>query len=138
MGKQMIPLMHRRAPLWLLQMPKLLEPGARVRLQHSLPGVSREHMLREMVAFIDAVTVERSLILVLKDLHWSDTSTLSLISFLARHHEAARLLIIATYRPTEVRSLNLPGDLGSETMYDRSPLQSRNRTTVVKFMFLYS
>jgi predicted ATPase/DNA-binding winged helix-turn-helix (wHTH) protein len=100
--KQMISLLHRRAPMWLLQMPELLEPEARVRLQHSLPGVSQDRMLRGMVAFIDAVMVEHSLILVLEDLHWSDTSTLSLISFLGRHHEAARLMIIGTYRPEDI------------------------------------
>jgi predicted ATPase len=59
-------------------------------------------MLREMIAFIEAVTIDRSLILVLEDLHWSDTATLSLISFLARHHEAARFMLIGTYRPENI------------------------------------
>src|SRR5262249_39362104 len=42
------------------------------------------------------------LVLVLEDLHWSDCSTLELISAIARRQESARLLIIGTYRPVEM------------------------------------
>jgi predicted ATPase len=42
------------------------------------------------------------LILVLEDLHWSDHSTLDLISYLARRRDPSRLMLIGTYRPVEV------------------------------------
>ena len=40
--------------------------------------------------------------LVLEDLHWSDYSTLDLVSYLARRRDPARLMVIGTYRPVDV------------------------------------
>ena len=42
------------------------------------------------------------LVLVLEDLHWSDASTVEVLALLARRREAARLLVLGTYRPVEV------------------------------------
>ena len=42
------------------------------------------------------------LVLVLEDLHWSDASTLDLISYVARRQRAAHLMVIGTYRPAEL------------------------------------
>src|SRR5262249_43183961 len=50
----------------------------------------------------EALTVEMPLVLVLEDLHWSDYSTLDMISYLARQREAARLMVIGTYRTAEL------------------------------------
>ena len=41
-------------------------------------------MLREMAEALFALTAEQGLVLVLEDLHWSDTSTLELLAYLAR------------------------------------------------------
>ena len=51
---------------------------------------------------LESLTAEVPLILLLEDLHWSDFSTLELISAIARRSEAARLLIVGTYRPMEM------------------------------------
>jgi predicted ATPase len=42
-------------------------------------------------------------VLVVEDLHWSDYSTLDLVSYLARRRDSARLMVIGTYRPVDVR-----------------------------------
>jgi predicted ATPase len=60
-------------------------------------------MLRELAEALELLTVQQTLVLVLEDLHWSDPSTLDLIAVLARRREPARLLLIGTYRPPEVR-----------------------------------
>src|SRR6185503_6391197 len=65
-------------------------------------------MLRELAEALEVITTERPLVLVLEDLHWSDVSTLDLLSMLARRQEAARLLIIGTYRPVEVLTRDHP------------------------------
>src|SRR5262249_1279386 len=39
---------------------------------------------------------------ILEDLHWSDYSTLDLISYLARQRQAAQLMLIGTYRSVEL------------------------------------
>jgi predicted ATPase len=100
--ERLIGLLRRYAPTWLGQLPWLLSPTAREDLQHDVLGATRERMLREMAEALEALTVETALVLVLEDLHWSDTATLDLLSSLARRREAARLLLIGTYRPVEV------------------------------------
>jgi adenylate cyclase len=65
-------------------------------------------MLREMAAWLEAVTVETPLVLVLEDLHWSDYATLDLVAWLARRQEPARLLLVGTYRPVEVLARGHP------------------------------
>jgi predicted ATPase len=65
-------------------------------------------MLLEIAEVIEALTAETPLLLVLEDLQWSDYATLDLISFLVRRQEAARLLVIGTYRPVEIIINNHP------------------------------
>jgi predicted ATPase len=42
------------------------------------------------------------LVLLVEDLHWSDFSTLELISAIARRSEPARVMLVGTYRPVEI------------------------------------
>src|SRR5262245_5966586 len=90
------------APMWLVQMPWLLSATDREALQRELLGATRERMLREMAELLEDVTAQTPLLLVLEDLHWSDTATLDLLAYLARRQEPARLLLLGTYRPVEV------------------------------------
>jgi predicted ATPase/DNA-binding winged helix-turn-helix (wHTH) protein len=99
---RIIELLRANAPTWLAQMPSLTTPAEREALQEEVAGATRERMLREMSEAIEALTLESPLILVLEDLHWSDLSTLDLISYLARGRHPTRLMLIGTYRPVEV------------------------------------
>lgn len=101
-GEVLRDLLRRYAPSWLAQLPALSEPEEREQLQRQVAGVTRERMLREIVQAFEALSQERTLILWLEDLHWSDYSTLDLMSALARRTEPARLLMIGTYRPVDV------------------------------------
>ncbi|MEW6269208.1 MAG: AAA family ATPase [Thermodesulfobacteriota bacterium] len=103
-------LLARWAPTWLVQMPSLVEAGEAARLRHETLGATPERMLREMTEALDAVTRETTLVLVLEDLHWSDPSTVDLIVALATRREPARLLLIGTYRPAELRAREHPLD----------------------------
>jgi tetratricopeptide (TPR) repeat protein len=47
-------------------------------------------------------------VLLLEDLHWSDFSTLELISAIAQRRDPARLLVVGTYRPVEVLTRDHP------------------------------
>jgi predicted ATPase len=84
--------------MWLVQMPSLLEPHEQAELQRQLAGTTRERMLREMAVFLEELTVEQPLLLVLEDLHWSDQATVELLAYLARRRDAARLLVLGVYR----------------------------------------
>jgi len=96
-----VDLLRRMAPTWLAQLPWLLGDDAE-QLRRTLEAARSERMLREFAILTEALTAEVPLVLVLEDLHWSDASTVDLLSLLAQRHEPARLLIVATYRPAEV------------------------------------
>ena len=101
-GALLAQLLHEHAPTWLLELPSLLPAGEREALRQQVPGTTRERMLRELAGAIEAITVEVPLMIVLEDLHWSDYSTLDLISYLARRRDRARLIVVGTYRPVDV------------------------------------
>lgn len=88
----------RHAPTWLLELPALAAAEDEQALRRAAQGASYERMLRELA---EALTAHRTLILVLEDLQWSDTSTLDLIALLARRSVAARVLVIGTHRPVD-------------------------------------
>src|SRR5690606_3800598 len=79
-----VDLLRAHGPMWLMQMPSLVTTADRELFGREAPGGTRERMLREMGEVLDALTARSTLLLVLEDLHWSDLSTLDLISYLAR------------------------------------------------------
>jgi DNA-binding winged helix-turn-helix (wHTH) protein len=101
-GGTLVGLLVRHAPTWLSEMPALLDDATLERVQRRAQGATRERMLRELAEAIEVVSAERTLVLVLEDLQWSDPSTLDLLVYLARRQEPARLLVIGTYRPADV------------------------------------
>ena len=100
--EQVVTVLERHAPSWLVQMPGIVDAGRAAALQPRVAGTTRERMLREMADAIDALASDRPLVLVLEDLHWSDPSTLDLLAAVARRREPAQMLMIATYRPADV------------------------------------
>jgi DNA-binding winged helix-turn-helix (wHTH) protein/predicted ATPase len=104
--KKVTELLRAHAPLWLLQMPWLLNPSERELLSREMSGATRERMLREMGEALDLLASKVPLVLILEDLHWSDYSTLDLISYLATQRRPAQLMLIGTYRDVE---LNVSG-----------------------------
>src|SRR4029453_7470185 len=86
----------------LVQMPGLIRAADLETLRRRVDGATRERMLRELAAALELLTAQQPLVLVLEDLHWSDPSTLDLLTVLARRRESGRLLLIGTYRPPEV------------------------------------
>jgi DNA-binding winged helix-turn-helix (wHTH) protein len=101
-GAPVVDMLAREAPTWLVQFPALLTRQHRETLRQEIVGATRERMLREICEALAAVSARTPLLLVLEDLHWGDSSTLDLISALARHRAPARIMLIATYRPSEV------------------------------------
>src|SRR6185436_7911023 len=99
---QVVDVLRANAPMWLLQMPSLVSASDRESLSREVSGATRERMLREMGEALEALTSDLPLVLILEDLHWSDYSTLDLISYLARQRQAAQLMLIGTYRNVEL------------------------------------
>lgn len=93
--------LHQHAPSWLLQLPSLV-PDMEIEVLHRRASrTTRDRMLRELAEAMEALTVDQMLILVLEDLHWSDTATLDWLTYIVRRRDPARLLILGTYRPVE-------------------------------------
>jgi len=92
-------LLRDHAPDWLLRglglrAPREIDPAGP-------PASAPEHTLHKLVASFDALAAETPLVLVLEDVHWSDYSTLDLLSVIAQRREPARLLLLCTLRPAD-------------------------------------
>src|SRR5262249_6479160 len=80
-GDYVLNLLRHHAPTWLAQMPSLVPQSERTNLQAQTMGATRERMLREMAEVIETLSSETPLLIVLEDLHWSDYSTVDLLSY---------------------------------------------------------
>ncbi|MEY4548922.1 MAG: hypothetical protein RL685_5117 [Pseudomonadota bacterium] len=102
-SEQLWRVLRRSAPTWVLQMPELLDADGLQSLERATVAMTPARMLRELAQALPQVAEVRPLILLLEDLHWADHSTLTLLSYLARQSDPARLLIVGTFRSQEVR-----------------------------------
>jgi tetratricopeptide (TPR) repeat protein/transcriptional regulator with XRE-family HTH domain len=59
-------------------------------------------LFRAVVAFLQAVAATRPVALLLDDLHWADGASLMLLAFLARQTRSDRVLLLGTYRNTDL------------------------------------
>jgi DNA-binding winged helix-turn-helix (wHTH) protein len=101
-GERLVACLRQYAPTWLVQLPALLSPEVLTAAQRQGQGATQARMLRELAEALEALTAERPLVLVLEDLHWSDPSTVEALALLARRRDAARLLVLGTYRPVDL------------------------------------
>jgi predicted ATPase len=97
-GKKHVHVMQQKAPSWYAQLAVLHGDSP---VTAAMPERG-ERMLNEICDAIEAMCSETTLTVVFEDLHWADLSTLDLISALSRRRQAARLLMLASYRPAEV------------------------------------
>ncbi|MBI3247751.1 MAG: AAA family ATPase [Deltaproteobacteria bacterium] len=106
--------LNQYAPTWLAQLPPLHDGTNRHDLQHLMRSATPERMLREMATALEALTANGTahepplLVVVLEDMHWSDYSTLDLLSLITQRRGPARLLVIATYRTVEPLATDHP------------------------------
>ena len=102
-GEMVIELLGRHAPTWLAQMPGLVRDENLQALQLRVQGATQARMLRELAEAFDVIAAERPLVLLLEDMQWCDRSTTDLVAMLGARREPARLLVVATCRPAELR-----------------------------------
>jgi DNA-binding SARP family transcriptional activator len=103
-----VPLLARQAPMWLAQMPWLLDDDELAAVQRRTVGATHARMLREMLETLEALSASTPLVLVLEDLHWADPSTIDLLDALARRDEPARLLVLGTFRRSDAVAAQHP------------------------------
>ncbi len=96
-------LMSLLAPNWYVQVAPLDtgDPSVPRSPAETLAG-SPERMKRELGAFFQEITRACPLVLFFDDLHWADVSTIDLMAYLATRFAALRLLLVVTYRPSDM------------------------------------
>ncbi|UCE00529.1 MAG: tetratricopeptide repeat protein [Chloroflexota bacterium] len=72
--------------------------------QRSDPGGKLEQnmLFEQCVNVLDRLSQTKTLILILDDLQWVDSASVSLLFYLGRRMTGNRILILGTYRPSEV------------------------------------
>lgn len=129
-GREVVATFERWAPSWLLQMPALIDDARAEAIRRRVVSPSRDRMLRELAEMLETLAAERPLVLVLEDLHWSDTSTIDALAYLAQRTKPARLLLIGSYRPVDVALRDHP------LKGVKQSLQARERCTEIALELL--
>ncbi|MFF4186417.1 AAA family ATPase [Streptomyces sp. NPDC001691] len=80
-----------------LLLPELAQPGSPVARED---GTAR--LFELTVRMLERIAAERTVVLVLEDLHWADASTRHLLSYLFRTLRRGRLVVVATYRADDI------------------------------------
>src|SRR5262249_55693626 len=65
-------------------------------------AATQEQSKREMLAFLEELSRLRPVVLFLDDVHWADASTVDLLAYLGARCAGLRMLVLLTYRPTEL------------------------------------
>lgn len=95
--------MKSMAPSWYAQVhtASLSDPSITPSSPHARAN-SSEQMKRQLGSLLLELTRTAPLVLFLEDVHWADASTVDLIAYLADRFDALRLLLIVTYRPSDL------------------------------------
>ena len=77
---------------------------------HSLSAdaasASQERKKREFVSLLESLTREQALVFFIDDVHWADVSTIDLLSYVIPHCRSLPVLVLATYRPSDMMLAN--------------------------------
>ena len=92
---------------WLDKLEKLIERKRLRGAQDRAPGASnldleQSHIFEQYTNVLRALAAERPLMLVVDDLQWADTASISLLFHLGRRIGESRILIVGAYRPDEL------------------------------------
>jgi len=80
-------------------------------------------MKRQLAALMAELTTDEPLVLVLEDVHWGDASTADLIAYLGDRFDTLPMLLIITYRPSELLLAQHPLIEGLRTLKARGSVR---------------
>ena len=133
-------LIRARAPSWYAQIgrPSLDESSAE-RLAVETAGGSQERLKREIMALVEEVSRIHPVVICFDDVQWADPSTVDLVGYMARRLDTARVLLVATCRPSDLVQarhpfLPLKLDLLARDMCREITLGSLDAASVVRYI----
>lgn len=102
------------------------------------PETQRHRVFDAVATWVGDVSADRPLLLVLDDLHWAARPNLLLLRHVLRSRPLARLLVVGTYRDTELSQdhplLELTADLRRTTAVERILLEGLSQDAVTAYL----
>jgi predicted ATPase len=96
-------MMKLLAPTWYVQLvPQAADDPSLDRVLADAKEASQERRKRELAVFLHELSRQRPLVMFLDDLHWADPSSVDLLAYLGCKCAAWRLLLVLTYRPSDL------------------------------------
>jgi predicted ATPase len=131
----------RLAPTWYAQAMPLPPDDSSVERLLAERAASQERMKREFAALLEEVSERRPLVLFFDDIHWADVSTIDLLAYLASRFDTMRVMIIVTYRPSDLLLAKHPflqvrPDLQARGVCREIELEFLSRSEVEKYLAL--
>jgi len=129
------------APTWYVQVATKSEHSSIVELRSDAAAASQERMKREMGALFEDLSRTRPLVIFLDDLHWADISTIDILNYLAGRFADMRVLVLVTYRPSEMAMARnqfaaISGELRSRGLFEEIALRFLERLDVERYLAL--
>jgi DNA-binding winged helix-turn-helix (wHTH) protein len=93
---ELMALLRHVAPSWYVQVFPHADDSAI--LSARTGGSSRERLKRELTAFLRDVSHRLPLLLFFDDIHWADSSSIDMLTYLCDRCGSMRILILAAYR----------------------------------------
>ena len=100
--------LRRVAPSWYAQIARA---APRAETDASAPGTpttSQEQVKHELSLLLEALSGTDPLVLLFDDLHWADISTTDLLSYVGTRLASLRVLLVVTYRPSDLQLAKHP------------------------------
>lgn len=147
-------LLHRRAdgsiddvmksfaPTWYMQVAtRTLEQVSIAQLRQHAPSASQERMKRELGALLQELSRRRPVVLFVDDLHWADVSTIDILNYVAGRFADMRVLVLASYRPSDMALaqhpfLGIRSDLQSRGLFEEIGLRFLEPADVERYLAL--
>ncbi len=91
-----------RAATFAQDNPAWLQRLAQAQATATGAVLDQNRLFDQYTVLLHAIAAQRPLLLILEDLHWADASSISLLVHLCRQLGTQRILLVCTYRPSEV------------------------------------
>ena len=125
---------------WGTSIGRLVPSAADPPASGSDPDSERLRLFGAVLDLLTRAGEESAVVVVLDDLHWADASSLLLLRHVVRHHGTARLLVVGTYRDTDLSRTHplaaALADLRREAGVERLALGGLDRDEVETFLTL--